>query len=60
MTHSAYRFLKALDERTERLCHVLRDVDKIDILRVNVEVPLEEIYNTTIENVENVVVTEAV
>ena len=38
----------------------MRDADKIDILRVNVEVPLEEIYNTTIEDVQNAIVTEAV
>lgn len=26
-------------------CHILRDADKVDILKVNVEFPLEEIYN---------------
>ena len=60
MTHNAYRLPEELDECTERLCHVLRDADKIDILRVNAEIPLEEIYNTTIEDVQNAVVTEAV
>ena len=28
-------------------CNILRDADKIDILRVNVETPLEDIYNVT-------------
>lgn len=60
LTHNAYRLPEELDARTEKFCHILRDADKIDILRVNVEVPLEEIYNTTIEDVENAVVTEAV
>lgn len=60
LTHNAYRLPERLDARTEKFCHVLRDADKIDILRVNVEVPLEEIYNTTIEDVQNAVVTEAV
>ena len=60
LTHNAYRLPEELDERTEKFCHILRDADKIDILRVNVEVPLEEIYNTTIEDVQNAVVTEAV
>lgn len=46
--HSVYR-LPELDERTARFCHILRDADKIDILRVNVEVPLEEIYNVSRE-----------
>lgn len=47
--HSAYRLPEGLDENTLRLCHILRDADKIDILRVNVETPLEEIYNVTTE-----------
>ncbi len=43
--HSAYRVPEELDERTAMFCHILRDADKIDILKVNVEFPLEEIYN---------------
>lgn len=58
--HSAYRVPEHLPERVERLCHVLRDADKIDILRVNVETPLEEIYNTTTELLRNAEVTDAV
>ena len=33
--HSAYRIPEGLAPRTEKLCHILRDADKIDILRVN-------------------------
>jgi HD superfamily phosphodiesterase len=58
--HSTYRVPKELDERTVRLSHVLRDADKIDILRVNVEVPLEEIYNTTAEKLRTEMVTPEV
>lgn len=58
--HSAYRIPKELPKRIEKLCHILRDADKIDILKVNVEVPLEEIYNTTTEALETSEVTEAV
>lgn len=58
--HSAYRIPENLDARTEKLCHVLRDADKIDILKVNVEVPLEEIYNTTTEELVHAEVTETV
>lgn len=58
--HSAYRIPENLDPRTERLCHILRDADKIDILKVNVEVPLEEIYNTTTEELRNAEVSECV
>ena len=47
--HSAYRIPEELDERTAMFCHILRDADKIDILKVNVEFPLEEIYNVDTE-----------
>ena len=58
--HSAYRIPENLDKRTEKFCHILRDADKIDILRVNVEVPLEEIYNTTTAELRNALVTPEV
>lgn len=45
--HSAYRIPDGLDDRTELFCHIIRDADKIDILKVNVEFPLEEIYNVS-------------
>ena len=59
-SHSSYRIPEGLAPRTEKLCHILRDADKIDILRVNVDVPLEEIYNTTTEELRNAAVTPAV
>lgn len=58
--HSAYRVPEDQDARTEKFCHILRDADKIDILRVNIETPLEEIYNTTTEELYAAEVTEAV
>lgn len=58
--HSAYRIPNQLFERAEKLCNILRDADKIDILRVNAEIPLEEIYNTTTEELRNAEVTETV
>ena len=33
--HSAFRLPEALDDRTRLFCQILRDADKIDILRVN-------------------------
>ena len=45
--HSAYRLPEDMDERTKMFCNILRDADKIDILKVNVEFPLEEIYNVS-------------
>ena len=58
--HSAYRIPSDFAPRTEKLAHVLRDADKIDILRVNVETPLEEIYNVTTEELRNAEVSEKV
>ena len=58
--HSAYRVPKEYDERTRMFANILRDADKIDILKVNVEVPLEEIYNVTTEELMNAEVTKEV
>lgn len=58
--HSAYRLPEGLDDRTLQFCQILRDADKIDILRVNVEVPMEEIYNVTTEELRQSPVTPAV
>lgn len=58
--HNKYRVPEGLPARTEKLSHILRDADKIDILKVNVEVPLEEIYNTTTEELRNAEVSEMV
>lgn len=47
--HNKFIISEGLDEKTKMFCDVLRDADKIDILRVNYETPMEEIYNTTKE-----------
>lgn len=59
-SHSAYRIPEGLDERTAMFCHILRDADKIDILKVNVEFPLEQIYNETTERLYSGQVTPEV
>lgn len=58
--HSAYRVPSEYDERTKLFADILRDADKIDILKVNIEVPLEEIYNVTTEELMNAEVTKEV
>lgn len=58
--HSAYRIPEEYDIRTKMFADILRDADKIDILKVNVEVPLEEIYNVTSEELRNAEVTKEV
>ena len=58
--HSAYRIEEGLDARTEMFCHIIRDADKIDILKVNHDVPIEEIYNVTTQELRQSEVTPAV
>lgn len=59
-SHNAYRIPEDLDRRTGMFCHIIRDADKIDILKVNVDFPLEEIYNVTSGELKNAQITEAV
>lgn len=58
--HSAYRVPRDYDKRTKMFADILRDADKIDILKVNVDVPLEEIYNVTTDELVNAEVSQAV
>lgn len=58
--HSAYRLPKELTERVKMFCQILRDADKIDILKVNVDFPLEEIYNVTSRELYSCEVTDKV
>lgn len=58
--HSAYRIPEGLDEKTQMYCNLLRDADKIDILRVNLDTPMEEIYNVTTEELRTSEVTAEV
>lgn len=58
--HSAYRLPERLDERILQFCNIIRDADKIDILRANVEFPMEEIYNVTTQELYDSQVTDAV
>lgn len=43
--HSDYRLPDDLDERTRRFATILRDADKLDILRVNCTFTCEDIYD---------------
>lgn len=52
-THNAFRLPSGLDERTLMFCNIIRDADKIDIMRVNIETSLEEIYNVTTKELRN-------
>lgn len=58
--HSAFRVEKGLDERTKLFCDIIRDADKIDILKVNHDIPLEIIYNVSTPELKNAVVSDGV
>ncbi len=59
-THSMYRLPSEFDDRTLLFCNIIRDADKVDIMRVNVETPLEEIYNVTTDELRRDDISEKV
>lgn len=58
--HSAYRVEEGLSDRVKMFCNIIRDADKIDILKVNYDVTLEVIYDVTTEELKNSGVTDQV
>lgn len=58
--HSSYRVEEGMNERTKMFCDILRDADKVDILKVSQDIPIEVIYNVTTEELRHAQVTEAV
>lgn len=58
--HSAYCVPAEYSEREKKFADLLRDADKIDILKVNILFPLEEIYNVTTQELKNCTVTPEV
>ena len=58
--HSAYELPDGLSEEETFFSNVLRDADKIDILKVNMETPIEQIYNVSTEELKNSEVTPEV
>lgn len=58
--HSAYRLPEGLTARELLFCNIIRDADKLDIFRVNIETPIEDIYNVTTEEILHSSITPAV
>ena len=58
--HSLYRLPEGLDKRETMFCDIIRDADKVDILRVNVEFAPEDIYNVSSEILRSEEVTPEV
>lgn len=58
--HNVFRIPEDISERERTFANILRDADKIDILRVNCETPSEEVYNVTTQELKNAEVSEDV
>lgn len=59
-SHSLYRLPAGLSERELLFCRLIRDADKIDILKANCLTPMEDIYGTTTEALRRASITPAV
>lgn len=58
--HSAYRIEEGLSNRYAMFCNILRDADKIDILKVNTEIPQKDIINVPEEELNASLISEQV
>lgn len=58
--HNKYRVKEALTERQRMFCDILRDADKVDIFKVNADIPMEIIYDVTTEELKNGIITKEV
>lgn len=51
--HNKYRVDNSLDERTKMFCNIIRDADKLDIFRVNLESSKEDVYEVSEKDFKN-------
>lgn len=58
--HNTYILPETLTEREATFCKLIRDADKIDIFKVNIDTPMEEIYDVTTEEIKNGEITDEV
>lgn len=58
--HNKYRVKEDLTERQHMFCDILRDADKVDIFKVNADIPMEIIYDVTTEELNNGIITKEV
>lgn len=58
--HSAFKLPENLTKRERMFCNIIRDADKIDILKVNSLTPLEDIYNVSTEELKQSEVSKEV
>lgn len=58
--HNKYRVKEDLIERQRMFCDILRDADKVDIFKVNADIPMEIIYDVTTEELKNGIIIKEV
>lgn len=58
--HNAFRLPENLSSRMQMFCDLIRDADKVDIFRVNTDIPLTTIYGKAAENAPYEAISEGV
>ena len=58
--HNKYCVKEGLTDKELMFCNILRDADKVDIFKVNADIPMEIIYDVTTEELKNGVITKEV
>lgn len=58
--HNKYRVKEDLTERQRMFCDILRDADKVDIFKVDADIPMEIIYDVTTEELKSGVISKEV
>lgn len=58
--HNKYRIDDGLSERETMFANIIRDADKIDIIKANTDFPIWEIYNVSEEEIRNAAITKEV
>lgn len=58
--HNMFRVPDSLTERERIFADILRDADKVDIIKVNCDTPMEEVYNVSMDELLNSEVSEDV
>ncbi len=58
--HNKYRISQGLDSKTEMFLNIIRDADKIDIFRVQIEEPIIGIYGVSLDYIKSQTITDEV
>lgn len=58
--HNVYTLPNDIEDYTLLFCNIIRDADKIDIIRINVEIPMETVYEFSEDQIKQSFVTSEV